>query len=54
MHTFSMKLEYTLSYSSPEAFIYVVSTHSVHVEYEDPSMIAWWTLQLSEDSSILV
>ena len=39
MHTFLMKLKYTIYYSSPNSFSYIVSKHLLHGEYEDPCLI---------------
>ena len=34
-----MELKFTIYYLSPDAFIYVVSTHFLHAEYEDSCLI---------------
>ena len=39
MHTFLMELKYTIYYSSPNSFSYMVSKHFLHAEYEDPCLI---------------
>ena len=39
VHTFSMELEFTIHYLSPNAFSYIVSTHILHAKYEDPCLI---------------
>ena len=39
MHTFPMKLEYSIYYSSPDPFCYVVSALFLYAEYEEPSLI---------------
>ena len=39
MHTFPMELEYSIYYSSPNPFCYVVSALFLYAEYEEPSLI---------------
>ena len=54
VHTFSMELEFTIHYLSPNAFSYIVSTHILHAKYEDPCLITWWKFLLSKDCAILI
>ena len=41
VHTFPVELEFTTYYLSPDAFSYIVSTHFLYVEYENPWLITF-------------
>ena len=52
--TFSMELQYTIYYLSPDPFCYVVSILLPYAEHEEACLSNWWKFLLLKDCAILV